>query len=85
MSFTAHLTLPCKRVAGACAGTMWVHSPRAVLMRQTLDDPKIIGTHRSVTTSFAFSGKVSGALHQFLRLSALLRLPAYRLQWRARH
>lgn len=48
-------------LTGARAGTMWVHNPRAAAMREALDDAKIMGTERSVTTSFAFSGRVSGA------------------------
>lgn len=43
--------------SGTVAGTMWVHNPRAALMRAVLDDSKALGTLRSVTTSFAFSGR----------------------------
>ena len=41
----------------ARAGTMWVHNPRAALMRQVLDEGSALGTLRTVTTTFAFSGK----------------------------
>jgi hypothetical protein len=36
---------------------MWVHNPRAALMRQVLDEGSALGTLRTVTTTFAFSGE----------------------------
>ncbi len=41
----------------AGVGTMWVHNPRAALMRQVLDEGSALGTLRTVTTTFAFSGE----------------------------
>jgi hypothetical protein len=38
------------------AGTMWMHNPRASLMRSVLDDARAVGLLRSVTSSFFFPG-----------------------------
>lgn len=38
-------------------GTMWMHNPRALHMRSVLDDARAVGRLRTVTSSFAFSGR----------------------------